>query len=146
MQLCCVRRNLKCMGMMVIMQQSSFLLRATRYMDPESYTVPALTHLHCVIRILMQLCLKRQSWNRVLWPLNYLQQDVYIYPHMLLQVTGWLNDSFMYGAGEDAVLTPYLHVAFLSLRSSFSLVLSFKPAQNGAVRFLLTPFTPFTAL
>ncbi|CAI8055643.1 Bardet-Biedl syndrome 2 protein homolog [Geodia barretti] len=53
-------------------------------------------------------------------------------PERLETVTGWLNDSFMYGAGEDSVLTPYLHVAFLSLRSSFPLILSFKPAQNGA--------------
>jgi Bardet-Biedl syndrome 2 protein len=53
-------------------------------------------------------------------------------PERLETVTAWLSDSFMYGPGEDAVLSPCLRVAYLSLRSSFPLTLTFNPAQNGS--------------
>jgi Bardet-Biedl syndrome 2 protein len=54
-------------------------------------------------------------------------------PERLERITTWLNDSFMYGAGEDAILTPFLHVAYLSLRTSFPVILKFEPALNGTV-------------
>lgn len=48
----------------------------------------------------------------------------------LERVTSWLDSCFMYGPGEDAVTSPYLHVSFMSLRTNTPLVIKMEPSEG----------------
>ncbi|XP_064385467.1 Bardet-Biedl syndrome 2 protein homolog [Halichondria panicea] len=47
------------------------------------------------------------------------------------RLKSWIDDSFMYAPGDDAVTTPTLSVAYLSLRTNSPLLMTMDPAQSG---------------
>ncbi len=54
--------------------------------------------------------------------------------HNTQQVLDWFNKNFLYGLGEDAVLSPTLHAAYMSLRTRTPLLITVEPSQHGMVR------------
>ena len=46
----------------------------------------------------------------------------------------WVNDSFLYSPGEDAVTSPHIHIAYMSLRTHTPLVFKLEPSEGGQVR------------
>ena len=53
---------------------------------------------------------------------------------VFLQILAWITDNFMYSPGDDAVTSPNLHIAYMSLRTSTPLVITMHPSENGRVR------------
>ena len=50
-----------------------------------------------------------------------------------MQIQSWLNQNFLYGPGEDAVSTPYMQMAYMSLRTNTPLILKIDPQDSGKV-------------
>ena len=50
-----------------------------------------------------------------------------------LQIQSWVNQNFLYNPGEDAASTPYMEMAYKSLRTNTPLVMKIDPQDSGKV-------------